>query len=260
TPSMVSIKMKKNEKGAIEPSKYRSLVGKALYLNKISRPDISNQVRELSQHFDNPGEDQWKQLLQLISYLKATREMGLVMKVEDNDSESCRIECFVDSDFATDTESRRSTTGYLVFVDGALVSWKSKRQGSVTLSSTEAEYVALSQVACEMKFVHSLLSEMGIKVDTPMIVHEDNQGAIFLAKNEALGQRTKHIDTRYHFTRELIQLGLLNVVYIKSEENMADTMTKNLNEKLFWRHTGKMMSIEQNGPPDESREDVKHDG
>ena len=194
----------------------------------------------MSQHFDNPGEVQWKQLLHLVSYLNEMRDMGLVMNVDTSEMEHCRVESFVDSDFATDPEKRRSVTGYLVFVDGALVAWKSKRQGSTTLSSTEAEYVALSQVACEVKFVYNLLTEMGISVKTPMV--EDNQGAIFLAKNEALGQRTKHIDTRCHFTRELIQIGLLSVVYIKSEDNMADTMTKNLNEKLFWKHTGKVMN------------------
>ncbi|MEM7375719.1 MAG: reverse transcriptase domain-containing protein, partial [Bacteroidota bacterium] len=136
TPSLSSVPMKKNEKSPMEPSKYRSLVGKALYLNKISRPDISNQVRELSQHFDNPGVAQWKQLLRLISYLGETRDMGLVMNVDDSDKEHCRIESFVDSDFATDPDCRRSVTGYLVFVDGALVAWKSKRQGATTLSST----------------------------------------------------------------------------------------------------------------------------
>ena len=92
-----------------------------------------------------------------------------------------------------------------------------------------------------MKFIWNLLKEVGLKIKTPMKIHEDNQGAIFLANNEIAGQRSKHIDTWYHFTRDLIAKGMVVVVYVNSDDNLADLFTKNLNELLFWKHTNKLI-------------------
>ena len=121
---------------------------------------------------------------------------------------------FVDSNFATDVNDRRSTTGYIITLGGSIISWKSKKQGSTTLSSTEAEYVALSQCACELKFLVMLLKEIRKRIKLPIILREDNTGAIFLTNNDVMSQRTKHIDTRYHFVRELVAKGELIVKYI----------------------------------------------
>ena len=121
---------------------------------------------------------------------------------------------FVDSNFATDVNDRRSTTGYIITLGGSIISWKSKKQGSTTLSSTEAEYVALSQCACELKFLVMSLKEIRKRIKLPIILREDNTGAIFLTNNDVMSQRTKHIDTRYHFVRELVAKGELIVKYI----------------------------------------------
>ena len=121
---------------------------------------------------------------------------------------------FVDSNFATDVNDRRSTTGYIITLGGSIISWKSKKQGSTTLSSTEAEYVALSQCACELKFLVMSLKEIRKRIKLPIILREDNTGAIFLTNNDVMSQRTKHIDTRYHFVRELVAKGELIVTYI----------------------------------------------
>ena len=140
---------------------------------------------------------------------------------------------YVDSNFATDVNDRRSTTGYIVTLGESVISWKSKKQGSTTLSSTEAEYVALSQCACELKFLSMLLKEMKVRLKLPIMLREDNTGAIFLTSNDVMSQRTKHIDTRHHFVREMIANGEVSVKYIRSEMNPADMMTKNLGSEKF---------------------------
>ena len=167
---------------------YRSLVGKLLYINKVSRPEISNAVRELSQYFDNPSHLHWKQLIKVCSYLKCTRQKGLCLR--KSYERPTQLTGYVDSNFATDMNDRRSTTGYIIILGGNVISWKSKKQGSTTLSSTEAEYVALSQCAYELKFLSMLLRDMRIWLKLPVILREDNTGAIFLTNNNIMSQRT----------------------------------------------------------------------
>ena len=140
---------------------------------------------------------------------------------------------YVASNFATNVNDRGSTTGYIITLNGSVISWKSKKQGSTTLSITEAEYVALSQCACELKFLMMLLQDMKVKIKLPIMLREDNTGAIFITNNEVVSQRTKHIDTRHHFVREMIMNQELIVKYIRSEINPADIMTKNLGAEKF---------------------------
>ena len=155
-----------------------------------------------------------------------------------------RLKGVVDTGFATDVDTRRSVTGYLIYFCDALIAWKSILQKNVTLSSTEGEYVRLSEISTEIIFVRDILVFLGIEIEYPIVVHVDNTGAIFLANNETLGQRTKHIQTRYHFTREYVQDGILKIVYVSSENNDADIFTKNTDDKTFWRHVLKFMNYE----------------
>jgi hypothetical protein len=144
---------------------------------------------------------------------------------------------FVDSDYASDRGDRKSISGYLVTIGGCLVSWQSKKQTGVTLSSTESEFVAMSMAATEIKFVVSLLAEIFKCPPTlPSILKEDNTGAIFMAKNTAIGQRTKHVDIRYRFVNDMILSKELSVEHIRSGDNPSDTMTKNLPLALFAKH------------------------
>jgi hypothetical protein len=149
-----------------------------------------------------------------------------------------RVVAFVDSDYASDRGDRKSISGHLVTVGGCLVSWQSKKQTGVTLSSTEAEFVAISMAATEeLKFVVSLLTEMGNgPLVLPSILKEDNTGAIFMAKNIAIGQRTKHVDIRYRFVNDMILSNDLLVEHIRSGENPSDAMTKKLPLNLFGKH------------------------
>jgi hypothetical protein len=119
------------------------------------------------------------------------------------------------------------------------VAWKSKSGKSVTLSSTEAEYFAASEIAKEAIFARNVIESMGLKLDYPIVVRVDNTGAIYIANNHAVGQRTKHIDIRAHFVREYIEDGILKVMFVRSEDNEADIYTKNTAEDLFEKHKTK---------------------
>jgi hypothetical protein len=144
----------------------------------------------------------------------------------------------VDSDYAGDKENRRSITGYLIYFCGNPVPWKSKQQGGVTLSSSEAEYYAISEVAMELKSLDQTLKFLEIELNGPMNVFVDNIGAIHLANNASSGTRTKHVDTRSQFVRELTQGEgrLLRIEYVRSEENQSETFTK-IHRKRYFGNT-----------------------
>ena len=143
---------------------------------------------------------------------------------------------YYDSDFAGDKDTRISVSGFCVFVLGCLVSWKSRGQKNVTLSSTEAEYVAISELCAEILFIKMILEFLGIQINYPITVNCDNVGAIFLAHNKKTSRRTKHVDTRYHFVREHVENNVLKIIFVKSEENKADPYTKNVSEEIYSRN------------------------
>jgi transposase InsO family protein len=219
---------------------YRSGVGMLLYLVKHSRPDISNATRELSKVGDGATEAHWKQLLRAIKYTISTKNKALKMqpKMKKN---MFYLEGISDSSFGEDKDTRISVYGYVVYFCGAPVATKSKLGRSVTLSSTEAEHFAVSEVAKEILFIKQLLETIGIEVELPIIVRVDNVGAIFLGNNFSVGQRTKHIDIRTHFVRKYIEDDILKLVFIRSEDNDADIFTKNTTEDLYVKHSNKMV-------------------
>ena len=143
---------------------------------------------------------------------------------------------FTDSDYANG-EDRKSVTGGVVTLGGVPTNAMSKTQAIVSLSSTEAEYIALSTVAQEVLFQSQILDELvGDQHIKPSIIFEDNLGAIYLTKNSQISQRTKHIDVRHHFIRSMIENKVLDVKFVKSRSNTSDVMTKNVAEDLFLKH------------------------
>jgi hypothetical protein len=217
----------------IEMERFRSFVGRIMFACGKTEPCISNACRELTSHLTAPNEEHWKSLDHLIGYLKGGTHHGMKMRAPLGR----QIVVFVDSDYASDRNDRKSISGHLVTIGGCLVSWQSKKQTGVTLSSTEAEFVAMSTAATEIKFVVSLLTEIhGTAPTMPSILKEDNTGAIFMAKNTAIGQRTKHVDVRHRFVNDMVLNGELFVDHIRSEENPSDAMTKNLPLPLHAKH------------------------
>jgi len=144
---------------------------------------------------------------------------------------------FSDSDWAGDKDNRRSVNGFVIFLCGVPIVWRSKQQKTVALSSSEAEYVAISEAVKEILFVLQILATMNIPVVTPVRVRVDNMGAIFMAGNASSSVRTRHVDTRYHFVRELVEDKIVEIMFVKTEDNKADGFTKNVRGDVFERHT-----------------------
>jgi hypothetical protein len=201
-----------------------------LYLIKHSRPDLSNAVRELTKVLDGATPAHMKAMLRVIRFVFETKNYALRLKPNIVDGKLL-LKGISDSEFAGDRNIRKSVYGYIIYYCGAPISWKSKAGQSVTLSSTEAEYYAASETAKELVFVANLLKSMNVSFETPVSLLMDNTGAIYLANNFTTGQRSKHIDIRAHFVRELIVSGMLRTIFVKSEDNDGDIMTKNVSEE-----------------------------
>ena len=214
-------------------TKYRSGVGMLLYLVKFSRPDLSNCVRELSKVMRDATKSHLKSLLRTIKFVLDTSSWGLKYEINESSKWKWELKVFCDSDFAGDKEKRISITGFCIFYNDCLVSWKSRGQKSVSLSSTEAEYVAMSEVCMEVIFIKNILVFLEIKLDYPILIQCDNVGAIYLANNEKTSGRTKHIDVRYHYVREFIEDGIVKIIFVRSKDNQADPFTKNVPEATY---------------------------
>jgi len=147
---------------------------------------------------------------------------------------------YSDADWAGDIDSRRSTTGYLFTIGGVPVSWKSKRQATVALSTAEAEYMALSAATQEVVWLRKFLKNFEIEQSEATVIFEDNQGCIALAKNPVAHERTKHIDIRYHFIREQIEENTIDVKYLPTEEMLADLLTKGMTKERHMKLCGKL--------------------
>ena len=150
------------------------------------------------------------------------------------------LRCYTDSDWDGDTEDRRSITGWCVFIGDCLISWGLKSQRNVTTSSTEAEYVGISEICKEILFVTYMLNILNQKVELPVTILVDNVGAIYIAEN-AVTKRTKHIDTRYHVIREYVSDGIVELKFVKSIDNVADIFTKNVTEKIYEKFESKLV-------------------
>jgi hypothetical protein len=236
TPATPGTTLKKNEGKIIQESDYRSVVGKALYLTTKVAPELCNACRELSTHLSSPSDEHWKELGRLVGYMKHRKQDGIMYRTPSE----LRSISFSDSDYAKCEETRRSVSGRVNTLGGMLTNMTSKKQGSVTLSSTEAELVAGTECAQEAMFQSMLLEELlGRKVQATVFI--DNTGAIFLVKNHKVGSRTKHIAVRHLYMRELQERGQVKVEFIPTAQNVSDIGTKNLAEKLFTKHANRVL-------------------
>ena len=214
---------------------YRSGVGTLLYLTKHSRPDICNPVRQLSKTMDAPAPVHLKEMYKVIRHALSTKGYGLKFEIR-KDIIKWALKALSDSDFASDKETRISVFGYIIYFCGIPIAWRSKGMKSVVLSTTEAEYMALSEVVKELKFIVQLLQTMNIEVELPITVHLDNVGAIWLSNNCTTSDRTKHIHIRTSFVKEYQEDGKIIIKFVKSEENDADIFTKNTTNVIFSNH------------------------
>ncbi|KAG4034616.1 hypothetical protein PC123_g28714 [Phytophthora cactorum] len=169
-----------------------------------TRPDLAAAVGVLSQFAADPCPTHWQALKRVFRYIQGTKTHGIEFQGSCEDG----LQGYSDADWAGDIESRRSTSGYAFMMNGGCISWRSKKQRTVALSSTEAEYMALSEATQEAVWLKVFLCELGeMANDEAVKIYEDNQGSIALAKNPEFHKRTKHIDIRYHFVREKVEDG-----------------------------------------------------
>lgn len=198
TPAEPKSVLLKNLGQIVDQKLYRTIVGKMMYLTQKVMIEGSNATRELSRHLQNPGPEHWKAVEYFAGYLK--KEKGRI-KLTYRRPHETRFIGMVDANFATNPDDRKSVSGAVYTLGGSIIGWTCKTQKTTTLSSTKAEYVAISTANQELLFVQNLLGELGIS-EEPGIIFNNNEGAIALVINRQVGQRTKHIDTRHHFIRD----------------------------------------------------------
>jgi hypothetical protein len=204
---------------------YAALIGSLMYLAIGTRPDIAFTVNKLAQFTQNPRQIHWTAVKRVFRYLKYTRSSKLTYGGDD-DVLNTNLHIFCDADWASDATDRKSISGYLISMAGGAVSWSSKKQTSVALSTAEAEYMAATHVAKQVLWQRSLFTELNFEFPTTSTIFTDNQAAISISHHPEFHSRTKHIDIAYHFLRDLIADGTLNTIYVNTLENLADLFTK----------------------------------
>ncbi|KAL0117638.1 hypothetical protein PUN28_008790 [Cardiocondyla obscurior] len=204
---------------------YRELIGGLIYLANATRPDISFAAATLSRFCTDPGRDHWLIAKRVLRYLKATSHYGISYTKDEE-----HLKAYFDSDWAGDIDDRKSCSGNVLMLAMGPISWKSRKQASVALSTMEAEYAALSEVSREVVYLKRLLIHMGFEkyVTSPINVFCDNQSAIELSKNAVFHKRSKHIDINFHFTRELVDKKKIVIHYLQTDSMLADILTKSL--------------------------------
>ncbi|WP_338140430.1 Ty1/Copia family ribonuclease HI [Candidatus Phytoplasma australasiaticum] len=218
-----------------DPTSYRRLIGRLLYLT-VSRPDITFAVHRLSQFVARPRQPHLNAVHTLLRYLKGSPGQGIFLPA----SSSFKIRAFSDADWASCPDSRRSTTGFCIFLGDCLISWKAKKQNTVSKSSAEAEYRALAATASEIVWINQLLADLCIPSTSPAVIFCDNNVAIHIASNPMFHERTKHIELDCHFIREKIVCGTIKLMPIRTHLQLADIFTKALSASVFSSLLGKI--------------------
>jgi hypothetical protein len=201
---------------------YREAIGSLMYASVATRPDITFAISYLSQFLENPGRVHWEAVKRVLRYLSGTKTHALTYGNEHHD-----IIGFTDADGASQ-EHRHAISGFAFLIDGGAVSWASKKQELITLSTAEAEYVAATHAAKECIWLRRLTGPMFGPPSKPTTLFCDNQAALRLAEDDNYHARTKHIDIRYHFVRQTITNKQITMVYCPSEDMTADILTKPL--------------------------------
>jgi len=205
---------------------YKEAVGSLLYLSKRTRPDIEFAVNKMSR-VSSPVKNDVLQLKRIFKYLQGSKHLGINYGKEEDE----RLVAYCDADFAGDNETRRSTSGFVVFYGGGPVSWGTKKQPVVALSTAEAEYIAASECVKELVFLKNVLEEVNSD-SVKAVLKIDNQSALKMIKN-GCEKRSKHIDVRFKFINEKVNENNIELLYCPTEQQVADLFTKPLNTNKF---------------------------
>lgn len=208
---------------------YREAVGSLMYLAIATRPDIAFAVSYVSRFLDSFNEHHVTAVKRIFKYLRGTDELGIEFVKETN----VFLNCYTDSDYAGDPATRRSTSGYVIMLSGGPITWSSRKQSTIALSTTEAEYISACEGVKELVWVQRLFQELQAEnVQIPNL-YLDNQSSIKLIKNPQFHKRTKHIEVKYHFVREMHEKNEFQLKYISTTEQLADICTKPIMKQQF---------------------------
>ena len=204
--------------------RYRSIVGCLSYLVNMTRPDLAFSYSQLSKFAQYPGMVHLEAAERVLQYVRATYDQGISYYDLGPDKRN-KLGGWVDRDFASDIDSRKSMTGYLMSLNGGPISWKSSRQGGVTLSSSEAEFVAASQAGQEVVYLRALLRGFGYTQKGPTEIWEDNASCIMMSENPTNRDRSRHVDVKVHFLRDLVRDGHVKLLKCAGPQNVFDALT-----------------------------------
>lgn len=235
TPMATDCHLDKDEKGKkVDVTLYRGMIGSLLYLT-ASRPDIMFAVCVCARFQADPRESHLQAVKRIIRYLSGTINLGLWYPCDS----SFDLNGFSDADFAACRVDRKSTSGTCQFLGSRLISWASRKQASVSTSTTEAEYIAAGSCCTQILWMKQQLADYDIKV-TKCPIYCDNTSAISVSQNPVMHSKTKHIDIRYHFLKDHVEKGNIYLEYISTDNQLADILTKSLDATRFAKLRGEL--------------------
>ena len=240
TPTETGLALSWRDEGEpVDETQYRQIVGSLRYLCN-TRPDLAFSVGLISRLMQTPKTPHMMAAKRILRYIRGTINYGILLPNTITNS-NMELVGYTDSDWRRDNDDRKSTAGYIFLLGDALVSWSSKKQDLIALSTCEVEYIAASMCSCQGLWLRKLLKEMKIQKTEAINILVNNKSAISLAKNPIDHGRSKHIETRYHFIRDKVSKGKVKLLYCKLEDNLADLLTKPLKKNKFEDLRNKMM-------------------
>jgi hypothetical protein len=229
SPIVTGSKLSKHDKGdEVDPTQFKQIVGSLMYLT-ATIPDLMFAVNLIARFMEHPVENHLMAAKRILRYIRGTLELGILYRK----GSQAELIAYSDSDYGGDVDDRKSTSGYVFMIGSGAVSWSSRKQPIVTLSTTEAEFIAAAHCVCQGIWLKRILECIGLTQRKCLTVFCDNSSTIKLSKNPVLHGRSKHIDIRFHFLRNLSCDGSIELVHCASKDQLADIMTKALKLDVF---------------------------
>ena len=241
TPMDPNIKLEPNPDGGEgnRSNSFARLLGELQFLANCTRPDIAFAVNRLASYTANPCLQHVTAVKRILRYLAGTKDLGITYTKSCANPNENFVSGFADAAFANH-DDLKSTSGYVFMAAGGAITWKSKKQTTIALSSTEAEYVALSEAAREACWLRNLYEELGYSQKFPITIKGDNDGSIAMAKNPQFHSRSKHVAIRWHWVQELVEKGNVRIETCRDPQQTADVLTKALLRPKHRQHTTEM--------------------
>jgi hypothetical protein len=230
------------EKDEMKKTPYRSMVGSIMYTYIGTRPDIGFNLIKTAGFCENPGNHHWVAVKRILRYLKGTINHALQYTGKLKPNEKVNITVYSDSDWAEDKDDRKSISGFVVKLAGGPISWQSKKQPTRAMSSCEAEFISLTEATKEVLWLTYFLDELEVPYNTP-VIFTDSRAAMEWSKNACNHQRTKHVQLKYFFVRDVVRDRKVHMQYISTKENEADILTKSTSISIFKYLQPKIMGM-----------------